>query len=166
MCQPQPFHIDIDGQGAKTSKSEFKRGNISPPKAKTPKVQLFTFFVWCQFFSSFPVPVTGTVRPRIPLWQWVWSHWFRWRETNPVFKREGTGHSILLLQLPTLLAVHLGPSGVFPGFKCTHSCTLHHLPRPWRAFCGSLLSLAVLAGLLPLDNLWPFHFRWLSGNST
>ena len=35
MCQPQPFHIDIGGQGAKTSKSEFKRGDISPPKASS-----------------------------------------------------------------------------------------------------------------------------------
>ena len=34
MCQRQP-NIDIGGQAAKTSKSEFRRGGISPPKGSS-----------------------------------------------------------------------------------------------------------------------------------
>ena len=35
MCQPQPFQHDIGGQGAQTSESVVRRGDVSPPKASS-----------------------------------------------------------------------------------------------------------------------------------
>ena len=38
--------------------------------------------------------------------------------------------------------------------------------RPWRAFCGSLLSLAVLAGLLPQLTTYDHRFTFVDFQAT